>query len=311
VQGRNFLTALLPQLDTQVLGNAVNANGTFIRNLMTQIGNDPAAVASLVAPMNTWHATVTDNFTVRLLRDGLDPAVVAGLLNNNGTFISNLLAVLDPGVVATAVNQNGAFLEEMLTYTDTSDIADIVNNSPGVQNMVNQLVGLLDGGVIADAMSAHPEMTEALLAPAPAGIDTDILVPILSHSETRELLAGVLANMSATGTRTLLVNTGNMIRGLMSGLNPDVIVNAIAGPVAHAGTNPRTGTGWAPNQNVLRNVMIYGAMKIVDIEYHDPAVPQWLIDMVQGLIGGIAINANVQFHDARRNSTIDQPLPAW
>jgi hypothetical protein len=94
-------------------------------------------------------------------------------------------------------------------------------------------------------------LTTALLAAPPGGIDTDILMPILSRPETRDLISGVMANLNPTGTGTMLASSGNLIGDILDwsggagpGLDPQVIVNAMAGPAGN------------PNQNVLRRTVM-------------------------------------------------------
>ena len=95
-----------------------------------------------------------------------------------------------------------------------------------------------------------------------------------------------MANMSPAGTRTLLGNSGNFIANLlrwggssggMGGLDPEVIVKAINGPVGN------------PGQNVLRKVKFYGRTAI------DLGWPFSLGD------------ANVQFTGARKNTQAGVP----
>ena len=292
-QGQAFVNGLLDQnngIDPAVVAGAVNSNGTFLRGV---IANLTPHVPALADPMNS---AVGEDFSERLMRDGLDPKVVAGLLNGNGAFISSLLTHLNPQVVADAVNNNQAFLTQTMGYTNTGDVVDVLNNNAGAQTTINTLVGLLDGGVIAHAMNAHPEMTVNLLAAPPTGIDPAILGPILASPTTKDFLGPFLANMSATGTRTLLMSSGNFIGNLLnrntSGISASTLVQAIAGPT-NAGINPRTGTAWNPSQNIMRRTWMYGATEIM-FGWTLPAMGGW-----------------VQIQDARVNNSAGQPLDPW
>jgi hypothetical protein len=298
---QDFLTRLLqpdadpvtpgvqPGVNPTVLTYAVNNNQTFLNGLIANLD-----ARSTAEPMNS---IAGEQFSERLMHSGnLDPKMVAGLLNGNGAFISGLLSHLNPQTIADAVNGNQPFLTTMMTYMNPADISDVINNNLTAQQTINTLVGLLDGGVISGAMNAHPELTTALLAAPPAGINPDILTPLLATPQVRNFLGLFLGSMSPSGTKTLLANSGNFIGNLLNrtagGINPDVIVNAIAGP-NHAGTNPTTGTAWNPNQNVLRKVWMYGATKII-FGWELPAMGGW-----------------VQIVDARRNTTPGQPLTHW
>jgi hypothetical protein len=296
-QGQAFVDGLLDPttgISPVVVAGAVNSNETFLRGL---ISNLTSHVPALAGPMNSAEG---ENFSERLMQAGnLDPKVVAGLLNGNGAFISSLLSPghLNPQVIASAINNNQAFLTQTMTYMNTSDIVDVLNNNTGAQTTINTLVGLLDGNVIADAMGQHPEMTTNLLAAPPTGIDPDILGPILSSPTTRDFLGPFLANMSPTGTRTLLTSSGNFIGNLLNrntgGLQPSVIIAAIAGPTNAGQINPRTGTPYNPSQNILRRTWMYGATEII-FGWTLPAMGGW-----------------VQIQDARQNASPGQPLNAW
>ncbi|MFH1149552.1 MAG: hypothetical protein V1748_03665, partial [Actinomycetota bacterium] len=62
---------------------------------------------------------------------------------------------------------------------------------------------------------------------------------------------------------------GNLLNKT-TGLNPNVIIQAIAGPTNSGEINPRTGTPFAPGQSVLRRLYGYGAIMFTRIER-----PEW------------------------------------
>jgi hypothetical protein len=224
-------------------------------------------------------------------------------LNNNGAFISSLIGSLNPQVIADAINNNQSFLTQTMTYMNTSDVIDVLNNNVSAQTTVNALVGLLRGDVIAGAMNQHPELTQALFDPGTApggqhyGIDPDILMPLLATPQVKNFLGPFMANMSPTGTRTLLTSSGNFIGNLLNrasgGLNPNVLVEAIAGPKNSGVINPRTGTGFSPSQNILRRTWMYGCTQIV-FGWTLPAMEGW-----------------VQMADARLNASPGTPVGPW
>jgi hypothetical protein len=299
-QAKSFLIALLDQapgdrLNPGVVANIVNSNQTWVTSLVGDL--DPSTVS---VPLNSSQGK---DFTERLLNNGLDPAVVANLLNNNSGFISDLLdpskGALDAGVVADAVNNNQTFLEQMMTDINPSDLTYDINTNPGVQAFVNQLVGVLDPATLAQAVSENTAMVSSMLAAPPQGIDPDILTPILNAPETRDFVSGLMADLDAGSTSTMLQNSDQFLFNLLNwdsgsggGLDPQVLVNAMAGP-SNAGTNPVTGTAWDPSQNVLRKVWMRASVEIVF---------GWVLPPME---------AFVQIEDGRMNTTPGTPNDPW
>jgi len=252
------------------------------------------------APMNS---PAGQQFSDDLMRNGLHQDVVAQILNGSGTWIAQLLSHLTPSVIASAVNGNQQFVTDMMTYMKPADMVDVINHNLIAQDTLVELVGDLQGSVIAQATNAHPEMMAAMLYPtvlpggAHVGIDPSILEPILATEQCKNFLGPFLANMSQTGTRTLLTNTGNFIGNLLNratgGISANTILQAIAGPTNSGSINPRTGTGYSPSQNVLRRTWMYGATQVIYV---------WTLPSMNGL---------VQIQDARLNTTAGEPLDNW
>jgi hypothetical protein len=295
---RQNLQKIVGAIDPDVVAYAVNNNGDFVEDLIPWLD-----AKKLAAPMNSANGR---NFTERLLRGGLKASTVAAILNGNTDFVSQLVSALEAAepkyaiqAIANGINFNTDFLSDLLTYTHASGIADVLNYNGNAQQFVIKLVGLLDGQKVAQSLSEHPDVTIALLASPPGGIDPEVLNSLLSRLEPSErttftnLVAGVLAKLDAADTRTMLTESGNFIGHLLNmnagGLQPEVIIDAINGP-NNAGTNPTTGTAWDPSQNVLRKT------------YMDIVVEMNIL--------GLVLNPpfTIQFQGARMNSAPGEPV---
>ncbi|MFH1150331.1 MAG: hypothetical protein V1748_07645, partial [Actinomycetota bacterium] len=91
---------------------------------------------------------------------------------------------------------------------------------------------------------------------------------------------------------------GNLLNKT-TGLNPNVIIQAIAGPTNSGEINPRTGTPFAPGQSVLRRLWGYGATVITGVE----GIPPWWP------IPELPTEGWVQIMDAQLNTS--QGDPHW
>jgi len=241
-----------------------------------------------------------------LLGGGLKASTVAAILNGNTDFVSQLVSALEASepkyaiqAIAKGINFNTGFLTALLSEIHASGIADVLNYNPGAQKFVSDLVGLLDGQKVATALSQHPEVTIALLKPkASGGIDPEVLNNLLSGLDPSErttftnLVAGVLTQLDAADTRTMLTESGNFIGHMLNmtagGLQPQVFIDAINGP-NNAGINPKTGTAWDPSQNVLRKTYM-------DI----------IVEMNLGI--NLDLPFTIQFQRAMMNSAPGEPV---
>ncbi|MBU1669898.1 MAG: hypothetical protein KKF41_12335, partial [Actinobacteria bacterium] len=102
---------------------------------------------------------------------------------------------------------------------------------------------------------------------------------------------------------------GNLLNKT-TGLNPNVIVQAIHGPTNSGVTNPRTGTGFDPSQSVLRRLLSHGKIRITEIE-----APWWWpfeddpLEHFPDL--GLPKENSTQIVDAQLNDPLHEGEPQW
>jgi hypothetical protein len=105
------------------LASAINANGTFLANMMG--GQNPAVLADLInytGPSgDAGVAGVPNGLIMQLLAPGaLNPVVLAQAMNAHPEVTGRLLANLDPTVISNALNANQNLLPDLLAMVDPS-----------------------------------------------------------------------------------------------------------------------------------------------------------------------------------------------
>jgi hypothetical protein len=194
-QGMNadpaFVIALVGKLSPQVVANVVNNNGTFLKQFMGKMNVQTTAQA------------INNNVPfVRDLVSFLNPHVIAGVVNDMDPTITQKMLLpppngIDPAVIATIVNTNGQFLDSLLANLNPTVLANALNTDGGqsfLTAMLNPTIGL-DPAVLAQASNANMGFTAALLAQPPDGINPAILANAINSNGP--FITGLLANLNA------------------------------------------------------------------------------------------------------------------
>jgi hypothetical protein len=107
-----FITGLISHLDATVINNAMNAT--------TKKSYDPGGpkgmMYDLVRPYNAGNPHDPNN--------GLNPSIIAGIVNNNATFIGDLMGSMDPVAMSNAL--------------------ETANGRLFINTVLNQLAGRMD-----------------------------------------------------------------------------------------------------------------------------------------------------------------------
>jgi hypothetical protein len=279
---KGVLSGMLDNLDPVALAEALRENPNMLSDLMAELGpenarklaedinenpefiavflansdpktlaymlNDPkgaeftAEVTKYLDPAGMAGVLNQNGPFVAELLGELDPQVIAGALNMNGAFLAASTAAMDPAVLAKAVNENGAFIANLMSFLDPVVLAGAVNANP---NVVSDLMGYLDTGVVAGVVNeTGPWVAELLGYLDPevltAGMNSHptFLSRLMSHLDPA-VIAGVL-NQNSDSNKQLLMSLSDQLlsailsktagdqawlSSLMGKLNPDVLAN--------------------------------------------------------------------------------------
>ncbi|WP_458011167.1 hypothetical protein, partial [Candidatus Solincola sp.] len=115
-----FLNALLPQLDAANVASILNTNWNWMGDVVSGIA--PSTVNSLLSDIGPW--------MLGALMPNLDEHIVATLINHPNTvdFLNRLIPNLDPASIAGIMNNNGDFVGDLISNLSTTMVRDIIDN---------------------------------------------------------------------------------------------------------------------------------------------------------------------------------------
>jgi len=174
----------------------------------------------------------------------LDPAVIASVVNANGSFVIGLLGELSPSVLTGAINTNAGqtFLTQLL----------------------NPNIGM-DPLVMARGMNQNQKFTEALMDPA-SGIDAWMLAAVLNNPTSQSFLNSLIGNLNAGQINTAMRNAIKLsykpdgTPQTPSGMFYDLVKPYIPGDPQHSGIDPKVIAGIVNNNPTFIGELM-GAME--------------------------------------------------
>ena len=229
--GESFFTALLGQINAPVLADAINNNANFVKGMITNMATPGYARWSSLASKG-------NDFTARLA-GSLRPELLASIINSCPDKISELIGKFAGSddrlkAIASAINQNPSFLSNAVKYLNTADIIELINTNPDMQRVVLQLVGKIDPGVLASAISGSntlSAMLETYNARGKGGVNPDLVRQLLENDGVVAFLESLINKVGGQGIVKMLTQSGNFIGDLLdvtkSGLKPELLVKLV------------------------------------------------------------------------------------
>jgi len=135
---------------------------------------------------------------------------VAQGLNGNPALVEYILRNMDGAAAAQQLNANEAWLTSLVQHLDANSLANALNTALGTaggQAFMAGLLNTLDGGIVARALNANPQLTREMLRQAGT---------IGLGNTLQNLLAD--ANAGAPGA---------FLTDLITELDPNMIINVL------------------------------------------------------------------------------------
>ncbi len=118
-----FVNNLILELDPAIMAGVANTNGAWIGQLVSNLNT--STVVDIVDDLDA-------AWMVDLMTDMNNPTTLGnlGTLLNNAAFtafVNNLILQLDPTIMAGVLNTNGTWVGQLVSNLNTSMVVDIVN----------------------------------------------------------------------------------------------------------------------------------------------------------------------------------------
>ncbi len=207
-----WIGQLVSNLNTSMVVDVVNAlDSAWMVNLMTDM-NNPTTLGNLGALLNNAAFTA---FTNNLILQ-LNPAIMAGIANTNGTWIGQLVSNLNTSMVVDVVNAlDSAWMIQLMTDMDNpttlTNLATMLNDA-AFTNFVNDLILQLDPVAIAGIANTNGTWIGDVIS----ALNTSTVVDIVNSidlgwygnlmDDLRVNALAQLANMVNAPQTTALVN---------------------------------------------------------------------------------------------------------
>ncbi len=229
---------LLSKLSPLPIAGAINANGVFLSGLMQNsssvgtaqaVNQNPGFVKALlsyldVAKLNgmsaaTWQKTAE-------MVGKLDPNVIAGIVNANGTFLTRLVSKMDPDAMSSGMNSDPTFMINLVGKLNPQVIAGVINNNG---TFLSQLQGKGNQKATADAINNNVAWVSNLIT----YLNPQVIAGIMNNADPKnneEMMKYLRPDVIAY----VVNHNGFFLDGMLANLQPTVLANAINTPGGQA-----------------------------------------------------------------------------
>ncbi len=332
----SFINSLLPQLDAAALAGIMNTNWNWVGDLVS--GITPATINSLLVDIGPWFlgslmpnlneniiATMVNHpntiaFLDRLL-PLLDPAALAGVVNNNGAFVGDLISNLSTGMVVDVVNnldpawtsalftalnnatslgvigniansaQFTAFVDALIGYLDPAILAGVVNNNGA---FVGDLISNLSTGMVVDVVNnLDPAWTSALFTALNNATSLGVIGNIANSAQFTAFVDALIGYLDPAILAGVVNNNGAFVGDLISNLSTGMVVDVVNNldpawtSALFTALNNATSLGVIGN---IANSAQFTAFVDALIGYLDPAILAGVVNNNGAFVGDLISN---------------------
>jgi hypothetical protein len=164
----------------------------------------------------------------------LDPAIMAGILNNNGAWVGDLISNLNTSMVVDVVdNLDPAWTSQLFTSLNNATTLGVIGNianDPATTSFITALLPELDAAALAGVVNANSALGagNTLIENLVGNLDSNTAAATARGVNSNlPFVEDLLANLDPSIVAQAINANGAFVSGLMQNLNPTVLANAI------------------------------------------------------------------------------------